>query len=86
MQSDNYEGLQKLGEATSNECPKALLNMANTGRDGKVKTTAILVLLLRLRQICCHPNLLWNVSVRFYFLRDPLSNFIKVLGFLFGSW
>jgi hypothetical protein len=63
LQTDNLEGLEKLGEAQPNTYPKALMSMASaTGQDGKVKTTAILVLLLRLRQICCHPNLLWNVS------------------------
>ncbi|CAG0915009.1 unnamed protein product [Notodromas monacha] len=31
------------------------------GKSNNVSVTAILVLLLRLRQICCHPHLLWTI-------------------------
>lgn len=52
---------------------------------GEIKSSEILVLLLRLRQICCHPGLIDAVSIFFiyFYTKDIFYIFLKLLNLLY---
>lgn len=50
---------------TYSKVHEKLARMHGGTTDGRINATAILSLLLRLRQICCHPGLIHSVSIYF---------------------